>query len=73
MILLYLHTSDKEACVPMSVALSRALVVQGVNEHIHHSENSFAYLFTKEIVKMDVVVPPMLPVSSCGSPRAGIG
>jgi hypothetical protein len=72
-ILLYLHTTDKETCVPMSVALSRASVVQGVNEIIHRSENSFAYLFMKEIVKTDVVVPPLLPVSSCGSPRAGIG
>ncbi len=40
-ILLYLHTSDKETCVPMSVALSRASVVQGVNEIIHRSEELF--------------------------------
>ena len=54
------------------VSIERASVVRGVNENIHRSENSFAYLFTKEIVNTDVVVPPMLPVSSCGSQRAGI-
>jgi len=71
-ILLYLYINNKETYIFISVVLSRASVIQGINKIIYCSENSFAYLFIKEIIKTDIIVPLLLPVSLYSLLRADI-